>query len=168
MKRGGFLKRRTPLKAKTPLRTRKTAPGRAKPRKKAPTITKLKKILWELCKQITRRRYGNTCYSCGKTGLEGGNWQTGHFITSSTCSTELRYALDNLRPQCYHCNINLSGNWIAYEQHLKREKGVDFIQYLKDANQKTKGLQYDTLWYENMIEYYTELLHDGKGTRKAK
>lgn len=144
--------KRTPLKRKTPLKSSK--PAKKLPRKKKPTITKVKKKLWDLCREITRSRYGNACYTCNKKGLEGGNWQTGHFIPSSICSVELRYDLDNLRPQCYHCNINLSGNWVAYEAHLMIDKGRDFPTLLKQRNESTKNRQYDILWYENKVTEY--------------
>lgn len=118
-------------------------------------ITKLKAKLWEECKRITRATYGNVCYTCGKTGLEGSSWQTGHFISSSICSTAMRYDLDNLRPQCYNCNINKSGNWLAYEQHLKRD-GID-VEELKARNEATKGLMYREDFYEAKIAEYQQL-----------
>ena len=139
MKRG-FIKRKTPIrrKSKTPL-------------------AKLKQELWGHCRRIIRALYGNTCYTCGRTGLEGSNWQTGHFISSSICSVHLRYYLDNLRPQCYNCNINKSGNWLAFEDHLIREKGESFPLHLKTLNRETTGLQYDSLWYTAKIEEYEKL-----------
>lgn len=130
--------------------------GVSKP--KPSRIKTLKRKLWELCKQITRQRYGNICYTCGKTGLVGGNWQTGHFISSSVCSTELRYDLDNLRPQCYHCNINLSGNWIAFEAHLIIEKGQNYPDVLKALNKATKGQSFRADWYEEKIKHYQSLI----------
>lgn len=123
--------------------------------KKQPSIRLLKKKLWAECKRITRERYGNTCFTCGKRGLEGSGWQTGHFISSSICSVEMRYSLDNLRPQCYNCNINKSGNWVAYEKRLK-SCGID-VEEMKQRNEDTKNLQYDSLWYLNKIEEYRQL-----------
>lgn len=127
-----------------------------KPRKrkgKAPS-----KILWELCKQLTRAKYGNTCYTCSRHPLEGSNWHTGHFIPKSVCSTELGYDLLNLRPQCYHCNINLSGNWLAFEERLTREKGRMFVAELKKRNLETKGKSYGSTWYLQKIEEYQVLV----------
>lgn len=69
------------------------------------------------------------------------------------CSAELRYSLENLRPQCYRCNIHLSGNWLAYELHLK-EDGIDPNE-LKQRNRDTTGRQYDSLWYNAKIADYT-------------
>lgn len=170
MKRG-LLKRKTPLRARTPLRRHridsngvkmlknttlhKTAGITRKRRIKSP-LKKLKETLWQLCREIQIKQYGRTCYTCGAKNLEGSNCHLGHFIPSSVCSTEMRYDLANLKPCCYHCNINLSGNWIEYEKHLIRD-GVD-VQELKDRNERTKGIQYREEWYEAMIEKYRQMV----------
>jgi hypothetical protein len=125
---------------------------------KKPNITKLKKDLWQECRRITLDRYPNPkCFTCEREGIEGSNRQLGHFIPSSVCSVEMRYSLDNLRFQCYHCNINLSGNWPAYEKNLTIEKGPDFVNNLKKKNETTKGKQYDILWYQTKLEEYRNL-----------
>lgn len=116
------------------------------------------KALWELCKRIIRASYPNTCYTCGKIGLEGANWHTGHFIAKSVCSSELAYDLKNLRPQCYHCNINLSGNWLAFEAHLFLDHGQEYIDELKERNRATKGKSYGTIYLLKKIEEYKLLL----------
>lgn len=156
------IKRKTPLKAKTRLSVRKPLKGQKRPtkRRKKSDLQKLKAQLWTLCREITRKRYGNTCYTCGKTGLEGGNWQTGHFIPNSICTVEMRYSLDNLRPCCYHCNINLSGNWVAYEERLNEEKGEKFAEFLKKENRRLSNGSYRADWYENKIKEYENLLRD--------
>lgn len=130
----------------------KTADIPKKRTKKSP-LKKLKEKLWKLCREIQIAKYGRNCYTCGAKDLQGSNLHLGHFIPSSVCSTEMRYDLDNLRPCCYHCNINLSGNWIEYEKHLIRD-GID-VQELKDRNEKTKGGMYREDWYENKIREYT-------------
>lgn len=127
-------------------------------RKSKTPLARLKFELWDLCKQITRKVHGNICYTCGKQGLEGGNWQTGHFIAKSTCSRDLAYDIKNLRPQCYHCNINLSGNWIAYEARLIEDMGKEYIEELKTRNRDTKGGQFDIIYYQKKIEEYKEIL----------
>lgn len=122
---------------------------------KAP-ITKLKKHLWQLCRAITIKRHGTNCYTCDNRSLVGPNLQCGHFIASSVSSTELRYLLDNLRPQCFRCNIHLSGNWPAFERHLIAD-GID-VEALKRRNEETKGLSYRADWYIAKIAEYTNLL----------
>lgn len=126
-----------------------------KPKKQA-SITKLKAKLWSLCRQIIFQRYGNTCYTCSATNLSGSNLQCGHFISSSVCSHELRYSLDNLRPQCFRCNINLRGNWPSYEQHLIRD-GID-VEALKRRNEETKGKLYGRQWIIEQIALYETMI----------
>jgi 5-methylcytosine-specific restriction endonuclease McrA len=165
------LARKTPLRAKTgfkrtksPLRAKTSVPGKktANKRKSKTELQKLKDALWAECKRITRMRYekftgGWDCFSCGKHITEAKNAQTGHFIASSVCSTELRYDLDNLRVQCYNCNINKSGNWIDYEKQLRIEKGFDFPERLKERNETTKGQSYREDWYKMYIANYKNI-----------
>jgi hypothetical protein len=124
-------------------------------RKSKTPLAKAQAKLWELCKQLTRKNYGKNCYTCG---VECDAPHTGHFISSSVCSAELRYSLDNLRPQCYRCNIHLSGNWIAYEQKLEKENDKEWVEALKRRNQETKGKKYDLPFYEQKIREYEALL----------
>jgi hypothetical protein len=138
---------------------RKNGLKKAKRRTKTPA-RKLKDRLWELCKQITRLKYGRHCYTCPARDLEGSNCHTGHFITDATCSTELSYDLRNLRVQCYHCNVNLSGNWVVFEQRLTQNHGSDYVAELKSRNIATKGLRYDILWYQAKVVEYEKILAD--------
>lgn len=147
-----FLGRST--QGKSNLNTMKRTPLR---RKSKTDLAKKKDKLWELCKQLTRKLHGHHCYTCGQYSEAP---HTGHFITDSTCSTELSYSLDNLRPQCYRCNIHLSGNWTAFEERLIRDHGPDFVENLKKRNRDTKGLKYDVLWYDKKINDYQELFNN--------
>lgn len=150
--------KKTPLKRKTGFKAKHATKRLKLPqkRRKVPSVRLLKKKLWNECKRIIRAKYGNTCYTCGAQPLEKSNFQTGHFIPSSVCSVEMRYSLDNLRPQCFRCNINLSGNWLAYEEHLIKD-GIN-PEILKQRNRNTTGKQYDFLWYENKIAEYKQIL----------
>lgn len=131
--------------------------GRAKKsRRKSSPEKLLKKKLWELCKQITRKKYGNTCYTCGKTALQGSQWQTGHFIPSSTCGLYLRYDLRNLRPQCYYCNINLGGNGSAFYRNLVHSDGQEYVdQLFRDKQRVTKS---SVAFFEEMVISHTAIL----------
>ena len=148
-----MLRKTAPKQGTGTIRRKRGTIGRK--RRKSGEITKLKKKLWQLCRDIQIQKYGRTCFTCGRHDLHGGNCQLGHFITSSTCSTEVRFDLKNLRPQCYHCNINLSGNWIAYECALLLE-GIDIAE-LKTRNAETKGKVYGVPWFEEKITQYTLL-----------
>ena len=118
-----------------------------------PTISQLKKKLWELVKTACREKYGNVCFTCGRTGLEGSNWHTGHFIPSSTCGAILRYDLRNLRPQCYFCNIHAGGNGAEFYKRLVQKEGQDYVDKL--FIDKNKTIKADILFYSKLIEDYT-------------
>lgn len=133
--------------------TKKTYAG-----SKLPKLKTVKNKLWDLCKLITRKTYGNVCYTSGKQGLEGSDWHTGHFIHSSLCSVELRYDLRNLRPQSYDQNINKNGNTLQYRRNLIRDHGEEYVEELETRNQQTKGKKYDVIWYMDKIEEYKALL----------
>ena len=162
------LKTKTPLRNKTPFKVKNTPRGsklapKDKKKKKAPNIGQLQKKLWRLCKAVIRVRYGSnngtfTCYTCDIHLDIPKKAQTGHFIPSSVCSAFMRYNLDNLRIQCFQCNINKSGNWIEYEKRLNIDNGTDFAEKLKQLNEETKGKQYDSIWYENKIKEYKAIL----------
>jgi hypothetical protein len=145
MKRTAFLR-------KKPLRT--ISPNKV--RKKKSEVSKLKKKLWELCKQIIRKRYKNTCYTCKKHPLEASNWQTGHFVPSSISGANLRYDLRNLRPQCYRCNINLSGNGAIFYRNLVQDEGQEYVDQL--FRDKQIIIKADESWYLEKIAEYEELL----------
>lgn len=137
-------------------------------RRKSSPEKKLKLKLWELCKQLTRRAYGTTCYTCGKTNLAGSSQHTGHFVPSSICGGYLRYDLRNLRIQCYRCNIDLSGNGAVFYRNLVRDNGQEYVdQIFRD---KERIQKVDSTFLLNKIYEYERLLHgqtalaDGSGS----
>lgn len=153
LKRSAFKKKVYILKrSKTPLIARKRR-GLAKTRQD--TVGKLKQKIWAITRQIIIKLHGSDCYTCPARTLTGSNRHIGHFIASSVCSAQLRYSLENLRPQCYRCNIHLSGNWIAFEAHL-RQDGID-VEELKRRNEATKGKMYDRLFYQQLLAEREEL-----------
>jgi len=145
VKRSGFKRKPTKPLKRTSLR------GVSKT-----SVSKLKKKLWELCREIVFKEHGNTCYTCGAGNLMGSNRHCGHFISKSVCSAEMAYDVVHLRPQCYRCNIHLSGNWVAFETHLKAD-GID-VEALKQRNYATKGMKADHHWYAAKIAEYQSLL----------
>ena len=116
---------------------------------------KLKKELWDLCKELVRKRDGNVCVICGKSGLEGSGWHTGHFIPSSTCGALLRYDLRNLHSSCYNCNINLGGNGALFLIALEKKYGRDFVNNV--IRDKQKIIKADIIFYGEKIETYIEI-----------
>lgn len=118
-------------------------------------ISKIQRQLWELCKNIIRNKYGNTCYTCGKTNLEGSNWHTGHLIPKAACGATLKYDLRVLRPQCYHCNINLGGNGGEFYRRMEIREGKNYLDTIYRDKEKTVKA-YDH--YVSLIIEYQKLL----------
>jgi hypothetical protein len=120
-----------------------------KKHKKSP-LTIVQEKLWEECKRIIRARYPHTCYTCGRTGLEGVNLQTGHMIPKAVLPAILKYDLRVLRPQCFHCNINLGGNGALFIENMRKREGNAYVNKIqKDRNKILPG---------SALEFYTKLL----------
>ena len=74
----------------------------------------------------------------------------GHFITNSVGGLTLRYDEDNVHAQCYHCNINLSGNWVVYRERMVEKHGEEFVKNLEQRRHEiTKDFNYE----EKIQEY---------------
>lgn len=117
-------------------------------------ISKLQRLLWEECRRIIKARYGNTCFTCQKKNLGGSNYQIGHFLPKGACGAYLKYDLRNLRPQCYHCNINLGGYGAEYYRRLVETEGKEYIDKLyADKNITVKA--YD--FYLELLERYKSI-----------
>ena len=144
MKRSGF--KRKPQKGPA---------KRSKLRKlgKSP-ISLIQRKLWQLCKEIIRKRYGNICYTCGRAGLEGSNWHTGHMWPKAALGAYLKYDLRVLRPQDYHCNINLGGNGAVFYVKMLAEIGPEKMAQLEKDRQVTVRA-YDH--YSQLLIEYTKL-----------
>ncbi len=127
-------------------------------RKKSKSIVKkLQDKLWDECKRIIRTRHGNTCYTCGKANLGGSNWHTGHMWAKASLGSHLKYDLRILRPQCYHCNINLGGQGASFYSRMVRENGQVYMDDLEKEKQiLTKA---DEIWYKEKIETYKLILN---------
>ena len=124
---------------------------------KKPTVTILKKKLWEECKRITRARYINkqgnwNCFTCDRLIDEPSKAHTGHFLPSGSCGAYLRYDLRNLRVQDYFCNLNLGGNGAEYYKRLIIENGQEYVDQL--FRDKHASIKADIHWYKNKIEEY--------------
>lgn len=127
MKRSGF-KKKLPLTSKRKVSLKKTS--------KMP-ISKIQRQLWEECKRIIRRDYPNTCYTCGRSGLEGSNWHTGHLWAKASLGANLKYDLRVLRPQCYFCNVNCGGRGAEYYAKMVKENGQEYMDKLTTERQIT-------------------------------
>jgi len=84
-------------------------------------------------------RKGEPCYTCGKsqsTSDAGGAFHVGHFIPAGSVDPR-RFMLENLRIQCYSCNVPNSGRRAEYRQRMIEEMGTDHVDWLEcDVNHK--------------------------------
>ncbi len=118
-------------------------------------ISILQRKIWKLCKEITRKKYGNTCYTCGQKGLIGSNWHTGHMWPKASLGALLKYDLRILRPQCFNCNINLGGMGAEFYRKMMNEIGVQKMTVLElDKRKIVKAYDH----YSSLIPVYKEIL----------
>ena len=104
-----------------------------------PSRTKLIKMADSLASKYVRLKNANRagivkCFTCSyKT-----HWkkiQNGHYISRFYKYT--RWHEDNMRPQCFGCNIRMSGNSHLFRENLVKEIGE---QRVKDIETKSKIL----------------------------
>ena len=119
------------------------------------TITSLKKQLWKIFSKFVRERDKYRCFTCGKEAT-GSGMHAGHFITGATCPVTIYFDERNVHAQCYHCNINLSGNWVIYERKMIDKYGQDIVNDLKLKRTLDQGTKLYEDWYEEKINYYKE------------
>lgn len=119
------------------------------------TISKIQRTLWNLCKEITRKNYPHSCYTCGASNLTGSNLQTGHMIAKASLGAFLKYDLRLLRPQCFKCNINHGGRGADFIENMRRIEGNEYVdKILKDRNITVKAMDH----YTQLIDKYKLLL----------
>ena len=125
------------------------------------TKTKAKKLAWaEFSKYIRLRDALRTtqtmtdvlCVSCGarKPAFGKGCAQAGHFIPGRHNS--ILFDEKIVQAQCYHCNIGLKGNWVAYEIKMIQMYGANTVSRLKAK--KTKTVQYKVQDYLDIRDKY--------------
>lgn len=124
---------------------------------KAKTTSKLKKDLWKVFSKFIRTRDKNICFTCDRYA-EGSGMHAGHFITGATCPPELYFDELNIHAQCYHCNINLSGNWVEYDRRMIKKYGKKVVDKLKQRQKHEQGQKKEHSWYEERIEHYNKEL----------
>lgn len=132
----------------------KRTPLKKKSKQKISTI---QNKLWQLCKQITRKKYGNTCYTCGRGQLLGSNWQTGHMWAKASVGAYLKYDLRILRPQCSICNLFYGGQGAIFYAKMIREIGPEAMEKLEKDRQVTVNAHDH---YLKLIEEYKKILNE--------
>lgn len=126
-------------------------------KKSKQSISLIQRKIWELCKQIIRKKYGNTCYTCNANGLIGSNWHTGHLFAKASLGAFLKYDLRVLRPQCYNCNINLGGNGARFIDKMRAIEGSGYVGcIIKDMQITVKAYDH----YLLLLEKYKKELDE--------
>lgn len=117
-------------------------------------ISVIQRKIWDECRRIIRERYSNVCYTCGKSGLEGSNWHTGHMIPKASLGAFLKYDLRVLRPQCYNCNINLGGMGAIFIDRMRALEGDEYVdKILRDRQVTVKAYDH----YLTILEEYKNI-----------
>lgn len=103
----------------------------------------LKTELHKYIKHVLRKN--EPCYTCGKPQSpsdSGGAFHAGHFIPQKQVDPR-RFMLENLRIQCYQCNVHGSGMRAEYRQRLIEEVGNDKVEWLEcETNHKSLKEKY--------------------------
>ena len=119
---------------------------------------KLEKAIWVECRRIVRARFPNVCYTCGKIGLQGKDWQTGHGYAKSLLSISHKYDLRNLRPQCQSCNNYKMGKEMTshFIFKLAQEETPETMAELFYSKNRDSGMSsiQATLFLRSLLETY--------------
>ena len=127
---------------------------------------KLEDKVWSECKRIVREKYGNKCYTCPASNLDGSNWQTGHGKSKGSLSIKYKYDIRNLRPQCMRCNLHMGGMSDIFITKLEKEEdGLAFLEesctHTEDGwivnHGDTMGGKDATIFLENLLQEYKKL-----------
>lgn len=122
------------------------------------SISKIQRQLWELCKKIIRKKYGNVCYTCGARGLSASNWHIGHMMPKASLGAYLKYDLRVLRPQCYNCNINLGGHGAEFYRKMMIEIGsTNMDELMRDRQKIVKAYDH---YQKLLVEYQIINTHE--------
>ena len=134
---------------------------------KKKSISQLKKQLDKIFSIYIRLREATPegyvkCFTCDKVSHYKIGIHAGHFMSRSRLAT--RWHEDgNVMPQCYRCNIHLSGNQYIYSLRLDERYGEGTAKKLEElSRQPTKMMRID---YEELIDYFTKKVN--KLTKKS-
>ena len=171
MKRGGYLKRKTPLRSrpKRPQKRSKIASKGFKPPKWYMAIptgshgnTPAQKRYWKVVSDMVRQRdfkkYKGRCVSCPK---RLGSWKdgdAGHYKAWSVCNSYFKYELTNLALQCKNCNRASDGEiGHRFGEELKRRYGEHHLLWISEENERWRGVKMET---HEIVERVEKLLDE--------
>lgn len=107
---------------------------------------------WRNFSKYIREKYGPLCYTCG---ARPNVLQAGHFVQGFGHQNTF-FEEKNVRPQCFRCNINLSGNGAEFARRLQEEFGEGIIKELTDKGRTYK--QYTKKELKELALFYKKLL----------
>jgi hypothetical protein len=126
--------------------------------KKPVSIPMLKKKALDLFAQTVKLKAFNEgkmfCYTCDSPlALNTSNCQLGHYL-SRGAYPGLTFSAQNVRLQCYRCNVHLHGNLIEFRERLIKEIGIEDVEALEaDRHTQVKLSRSD---YHSLIDMYKE------------
>lgn len=134
---------------RSPKPAKRIASGKAPNPMSKKNLPKLKRKLWKLFSDYIKDRDGNTCFSCGRGGIEGSGWHAGHMFPSGDHAI-VRYHPKNVHSQCFHCNINLGGNGAAYTERFLDVYGIE--EFRRMCAIKSRERQWQPVEIMELIE----------------
>lgn len=111
------------------------APPRRAKKKKSPTLSKLKKLLWEEMRHVVYVQ-SDVCLACGS-----GDKPVACHIVPSSDSAATKFFLPNVYRGCLSCNDSerrRRGQWVKRHEEIF---GVDFVDALYDYSKTTFQLK---------------------------
>ena len=116
----------------------------AKKKKKRTPYQIAKDKAWEVFSEYIRRKYANsegycTCITCGKVAYwKAEGMQAGHAFGGRGNSIIFEERV--VRPQCFRCNMHLSGNPDEYHKWVVKQYGEDgYYELLRLKNGKDEA-----------------------------
>lgn len=146
----------------------KTLKRSTKRKSKLPSIKSLEAKVWIFCRQMCRKKYPNTCFTCGKINLQGKDWATGHFIKKGKLPFALKYSELVLRPQCQGCNRGRNGNEAVYALNLLVTESPEYLYNIRQTmfteleNEAKWGAKEKRLFLINLINEYDRRMENYK------
>ena len=135
-----------------------------KPIARKRTLTQLKNELDKVFSRYIRAKYADRngrvrCYTCSREYLVG-DAQAGHFASRRHMAT--RWDEDNVRPQCYACNITDQGRQWRFGQALDREQ-PGIAQEVMERSESRHRNSANAL--RAAIDHYTARLEEYESTK---
>lgn len=116
------------------------------------TKSQLKKLAWKFFSIWIKKRDKKKCYTCPATGCVKQNAQAGHYPPGSILPEREYFNEKLVHLQCFRCNINFSGNPVAYRKNLIRDYDIAFVEEIENKCGKPDPLSHQEL--KTIIEKY--------------